>query len=258
MLTRSEEAVPQNPTDEIEHLRDCLDEVCDEIAEKYGLYDSKGNPRRAFILNTLLKYGCRGCIVKVFTQLRKADNVDRLFLQNHMLATNLLFEQLYDRLAMGNLKCRVDLEVDGKYGRPDIVLKLTNTGLFIKIGEIEIIAEVKTGAGFEYSQILRYLIERPHAIIMLWRVTQRQNIVIKGSEIHELLVLAMESALNRGRDVLRNRHECNHNLVHDQPRLINDAQVIVDNILPSLPKAIQSAVNTIFSIIESTGVREAT
>jgi len=100
MLAKAEETVLQTPSDDeiFEYLRGCLDEVCGEVPEKYGLYDSKGRPRRAFVLYTLIKYACRGCIVKVLTQLRRADSVDMLFVQNYRLAVNLLVEQLRSRL----------------------------------------------------------------------------------------------------------------------------------------------------------------
>jgi hypothetical protein len=100
MLAKAEETVLQTPSDDeiFEYLRGCLDEVCGEVAEKYGLYDSKIHPRQAFILDTLIKYAYPGCIVKVLTQLHREDSVDMLFLQNHRIAVNLLDEQLRSRL----------------------------------------------------------------------------------------------------------------------------------------------------------------
>lgn len=51
-----------------DHGRCALDDVCLKLAEKFKLYASNGEPRRAFILGTLLNYSCRGCAVKVFAQ----------------------------------------------------------------------------------------------------------------------------------------------------------------------------------------------
>lgn len=253
MLAKVKETGLQaKPDDEFfEYLRNCIDELCCKVAEKYKLYDSYGRPRRAFILDTLIKYACRGCIVKVLTQLRRDDDVDRLFVQNHKLAVNLLVEQLRSRLGAAGLKGKIEEEANGAYGRPDILIKLTSTGLVIKVGDVEIIVEVKTGKGFSYAQLFRYLIERPNAVLVLCRVAQHQSIVIKGTEIHDLLVMVMEAALSRGIDILNGGYEeCNHNPVSDSPYVVENAQAIVDSFLASLPKTTQSNVDVILSIIE--------
>lgn len=249
-----ETVTPNDSNDEVfKYLRGQLDKLCCEIAEKYGLQDSNGRPRKAFVLDTLLRYGCRGCIIKVLTQLRRTNSVDRLFLENHQLAVNLLAEQLRSRLAAEGLRGRVEEEVNGVYGRPDIILKLTNTGLIIQVRDaLEIIVEVKTGNGFTYTQLFRYLIEKPDAVLVLWRAIRRQNIVIKGAEVRDLLIMVMEAALNRGRDILSDVHEdCSHNPVSDKPYVVENAQAVVDSFLPSLPTTIQSVVDIILSIIES-------
>jgi hypothetical protein len=255
LLAKAREAVSRTDSngEVFEYLHGHLDDLCCEIAEKYGLFDSHGRPRKAFVLDTLIKYACRGCIVKVLAQLRKANSVDKLFLQNHRLAVNLLVEQLRNRLAVEGLTGKVEEEVNCVYGRPDIILKLTNAGVIIQVGDVlEIIVEVKTGDGFTYAQLFRYLIERPNAILILWRVARRQNIVIKGTEVRSLLIMVMEAALKRGKDILSDGYEdCSHNPVGDKPYVVEDAQAIVDNLLPSLPMTIQSVVDVILSIIES-------
>ncbi len=59
---------------------------------------------------------------------------------------------------------------------------------------------------------------------MLWRVTQRQSIVIRGGEVRSLLIMVMEAALNRAKDILNGEHEeCNHNPVN-----VNDSSLIRD------------------------------
>jgi len=248
-----ETGLQAKPDDEFfEYLRSYVDELCCKVAEKYKLYDSYGRPRRAFILDTLIKYMCRGCIVKVLTQPRTTDSVDRLFLQNHKIAVNLLVEQLRNRLIAEGLKGRVEGEVSGVYGRPDVILKITSTGLIIKVGELEVIVEVKTGTSFSYAQLLRYIIERPNAILVLWRVAQNQTIVIKGTEVRGLLIMVLEAAINRGRDIVNGEYEdCDHNPVSNKPYIVEDAQAIVDNILLPLPRTMQSVVNTVLSVIES-------
>ena len=238
-----------------EHLRQALDEVCVELAEKFNLFTASGKPRKAFILDTLMKYSCRGCIVKVLTQPRKDDRADRLFLENHRLAVGLLVESLHHYLTE---KFKVEEEVEGEYGRLDIIVKPTRTGVILKIANmLEVIIEVKTGESFTYSQVFRYLIERPGAILFVWRVTKRQVIKIDGKRCRSLLLLVMEAALERGMAVLRGEYgECNHTPVRNTPYIIEDAQAIVDDfltaIVDTLPVIIESVLNAIRSRLAAT------
>lgn len=237
--------------DHFQYLTSVIDELCLQIAEKYGLNDSRGRPRKAFIIDTLIKHPCLGCISKIFRQPQISSNIDNLFLQNHELAVNLLIEQLRQSINQSNLL--VEGEVNGEYGRPDVIVKPSNAAVIIQIGkQLEIIVEVKTGTSFSYAQLFRYLIERPNAILILWRVALHQNIVIRGDDVRDLLIMIMETALNRGRDLLNYAYEeCIHNPVNSKPYIVKDAQAIIDNILPALPRAIQSVTNTVLALIET-------
>ena len=254
MLLSKRQAEPQTELDDdlFEYLRYSLDELCSEIAKKYGLYDSHGRPRKAFVLDALLKYSCYGCINKVFTQLRKTDSIDKLFLQNHKLAVNLLVEQLRHHLKAAGFK--VEEEVRGEYGRVDVIIKPTSTGVIVEIGNtIEIIIEVKTGASFTYAQLFRYLIERPNAVIVVWRVTQRQLFILNGRRLRGLLLMVMQAALNRGFAILNGEIEpCSHNPVNAKPYRIEDAQEIVDKFLSSLTKTLPNVVDAVLNVIRNT------
>ena len=236
-----------------DYLRCAINELCDELAEKFGLYTSRGEPRRAFILDTLMKYSCYGCIMKVLTHQRKGDRADALYAQNHRLAVNLLVEELRRHLKKAGLKPNVEGEVKGLFGRPDIVVRATPTGIIIEVAKsLEIVIEVKTGAGFTYEQVFRYLIERPNAVLVLWRVTRRQIIVIDGGKIRGLLLMVMEAALNRGTAILNGDYEeCSHNPVRNEPYVIEDAQCLVDDFLSALAETIPSVVETVLGIIRS-------
>ena len=236
-----------------DYLRYALDDLCCELAEKFNLYTYRGEPRRAFILDTLLSYSCRGCIIKVFTHQRKGDKADALYAQNHRLAVNLLVEELRSILKNEGLTYKVEEEAKGVYGRSDIVVQATATGIIIEVAKaLEIVVEVKTGAGFTYTQIFRYLIERPNAVLVLWRVTKRQIIVIDGGKIRGLLLMVMEAALNRGIAILNGEYaECSHNPVRNEPYVIEDAQRLVDDFLSALAETIPSVVETVLGIIRS-------
>ncbi|MHA1632016.1 MAG: hypothetical protein ACTSXC_04315, partial [Candidatus Freyarchaeota archaeon] len=209
-----------------------------------------------FILDTLMKYSCHGCIVKVLTQQRKDDKADRLFLENHRLAVGLLVESLRRHLRED---FKVMEEVEGEYGRLDIIVKPTSTGVILEIANmLEVIIEVKTGEGFTYAQIFRYLIEKPSSVLLVWRVTKRQVIKIDGERHRKLLLLAMEAALDRGTAVLKGEYdECIHTPVRTTPYLIEDAQAIVDDfltaIVDTLPVIIESVLDVIRKYLKATG-----
>ena len=236
-----------------EYLRQALDEVCIELAEKFSLLTARGKPRKAFILDTLMKFSCYGCIMKVLTHQREDGRADMLFVQNHKLAVNLLVEELRRSLEKAGLEPNVEEEVKGVYGRPDIVVRTTATGIIIEVAKkLEILVEVKTGASFTYAQIFRYFIERPSAVLVLWRVTRRQIIVIDGEKIRGLLLIVMEAALNRGTAILNGEFkECDHNPVRNEPYIIEDAQDLVDDFLSALAETIPSIVETVLGIIRN-------
>ena len=236
-----------------ESMRSVLDELCGELAGKFNLYASDGRPRRVFVLDPLLRYSCRGCIAKVFMQPRHSG-VDALYVQNHDLAVGLLVEELRRRLGREYSNFVVEEEASGAYGRPDIVVRATPTGVIIEIdGALEIIVEVKTGAGFTYSQVFRYLIERPNAVLVLWRVIRRQPIVLEGGKLRSLLLMVMEAAVNRGTAVLNGElEECKHNPNRKgKPCTVEDAQAIVDEFLSALTETMPTIVETVLNIVRS-------
>lgn len=241
----------------LKRLRSQIEDLCSDLAAKFNLYDKRGKPRNAFILDTLMRYSCYGCIVKVLTQQRRDDRADKLFLENHRLAIGLLMESLRRRLRDG---FKIEEEVKGEYGRPDIVVKSTSMGVILEIANrLEVVVEVKTGEIFTYSQVFRYLIERPNAILILWRVTKRQIIRFDGEKIRKLLLLAMEAALNRGMSILNGEYdECDHTPVKTTPYVIEDSQAIVDDFLtalvdtlPAITKAVLDVVRECFRTVEA-------
>ena len=236
-----------------DYLRYALDDLCCELAEKFNLYTYRGEPRRAFILDTLLSYSCLGCIIKVFTRERKGDKADALYAQNHRLAVNLLVEELRSIFKNEGLNYRVEEEAKGVYGRSDIAIQATATGVLIEVAKtLEILVEVKTGASFTYAQIFRYLIERPNAILILWRVTQHQIIVVEGEKIKRLLARVMETALSRGTAILNGEIEkCKHNPIRDGSYRIKDPQSLVDVFLESLVETIPNVAAAVKEIIRA-------
>ncbi|MBS7647682.1 hypothetical protein KEJ24_07580 [Candidatus Bathyarchaeota archaeon] len=115
-----------------EQLRIWLDKICNDIAIKYGLLTPSGKPRKAFVLDTLLKYSCRGCIRKALQHHEADGRVDALYIQNHRLAIGLLIEGLRSIFESSGLSLNVGLEVTGDFGKSDVVVKPTWTGVSVR------------------------------------------------------------------------------------------------------------------------------
>jgi hypothetical protein len=60
-------------------LRNLLDQVCSEVAQRFTLYGSNGKPRKAAIIDALAKSSCLSCIT------RKLSNRARSLQDNAIL-----------------------------------------------------------------------------------------------------------------------------------------------------------------------------
>ena len=238
-------------SDSLSCLLSSLDRLCIEIARKFNLYTSDGKPRKVFILDTLLRYSCRGCIVKVLSK-QPRKRADALYIQNHNLAVSLLVEELYRKLRENGLSFVVKEEVKGSYGKPDVIVKVTTTGLILEVnGKIEVIVEVKSGESFSYAQIFRYLAEKPNAILTLWRVVKRQTLVFEGEKLHRLLLMVMRAALDRGNSILNGEYwECDHNPIVEEGKNHRNFQNFIDQFLSALTENTADTAEIIVNIIK--------
>ncbi|MBS7646709.1 MAG: hypothetical protein QW660_08650 [Candidatus Bathyarchaeia archaeon] len=234
-----------------EQLRIWLDNICNNVAIKYGLLTPSGKPRKAFVLDTLLKYSCRGCIRKALQHPEADDRADALYVQNHLLAVGLLVEALRQTFEAGCLNLEIEQEVDGVFGRPDVTVKPTMTGVLVEIEDLEIIIEVKTGRGFSYSQLIRYWLERPNSICVIWRVIPNQVLVIDPNKHHSILELCLIAAIRRGIDILNSKNEeCRHNPTRSMGTCIVDAQNVLDSYFDSMQKSLPKIVRTVRQIVQ--------
>ncbi|MEM3666780.1 MAG: hypothetical protein QW222_06845 [Candidatus Bathyarchaeia archaeon] len=233
-------------------LKAWLEDVCSRIAIKFGLVTNNGKPRMAFVLDTLLKYPCRGCIRKVLLNPNANGKVDAFFVQNHDLAVGLLVEGLRQNLEANGFKLKVEQETSSMYGKPDIIVKPTRTGVLVEVADLEIVIEVKTGVGFSYAQLIRYLVEKPNAIGIIWRILPNQILILDSQKHRLLLMLCLEAALKRGLDTLNGAvEECEHNPIRDFKIEIEDAQRLFDQYLTALTKSLPKIVGTVYEIIQS-------
>ncbi|MEM0096785.1 MAG: hypothetical protein QW660_09180 [Candidatus Bathyarchaeia archaeon] len=119
------------------------------MAVKFGLFDRAGRPRKAFILDSLLRFSCLGCVKKAFTQTRLrgdgGDNIDPLYREIHNFAVNLLSGALMCALDRENLS--VCCEDRGDHGVVDVAIKPRGFGVIV-------VVEVKTGRRISLVQTL--------------------------------------------------------------------------------------------------------
>lgn len=176
-----------------------------------------------------------------------------MFVQNHRLAVSLLVEALHRGFKHEDLNLKIEEEVNSVYGRLDVVVRITTTGILIEVAnKFEVIIEVKTGKGFTYAQVFRYLMEKPSAILVLWKVTQRQIIVFEGSKLRRIILMIMEAALDRGNDILNDSYEeCGHDPVRNKPYVLENAQGLADDFLSALSETISSVVGVVLGIIRN-------
>ena len=234
-------------------FKNLLDDVCEKIARAFNLFDSRGHPRKALILTELLRHSCLGCIAKNLIKSSKERDIDAIYLENHKFALNLLTERL---LNFPNIHSKVHLrsEVLGEYGRVD---------LLIESEDIQIIVEVKTGKGFSYAQIFRYLIERPHATIVVWRVMMHQTFSIRGIECFNLTLACMDMAIRRGLALLNASQIplCNHRPLKRKGSNTEKPQEIVDRfiqaVIDDLPNVIRVILCEIEALKQSQTIRRA-
>ncbi|MEM1660680.1 MAG: hypothetical protein QXR17_06035 [Candidatus Bathyarchaeia archaeon] len=94
------------------------------------------------------------------------------------------------------------------------------------------IVEVKSG-GLQLQSVT-LLIERPHAILVLWRIPCRQPLIIDAKKHGRLMALMLEAAIRRGLDVLSGIvWECSHGKTDGHERGF-DPQAFLDDCLSSI------------------------
>jgi hypothetical protein len=234
-------------SDLLSYLRSSLDEVCGKIAEKYGVYSVTGRARKTYVFDVLTRYTCPGCVVKSLTQMSVRPEVDAIFRENHDLAVSLLVQALRN-LSSGGLA--VNGEVDCGLGRLDVLVKRLNGGLLqVQASGHELIVEIKTNMGFGMKQALRYLVERPDATAIIWRVRKRQILVIDGRKHRWLLIAYIAAALQQGLTILNEDFTtCDHDFT-DKPFEVNDPQGFLDDFLTSLIDGLPKVVDAVMQLL---------
>jgi hypothetical protein len=235
-------------SDLLSYLRSSLDEVCGKIAEKYGVYTTNGKARKAYVLDVLTRYTCPSCVVKALTQMRARPEVDAIFRENHDLAVGLLIQALRNR---SNGRLAVNGDVDCEFGRIDVLVKKLNGGLLrVQTGTKELIIEIKTNMSFSMKQALRYLIEKPDATAIIWRVRKRQILIIDGRKHRWLILAYIAAALQQGLAILNEDFTpCDHDFTNRSFE-VRDPQGFLDDFLTALVDGLSKVVDTVLQLLE--------
>lgn len=233
----------------LEYLKNCLNNVSEGLAVKFNLFDGAGRPRKAFIVDSLFRFSCLGCLRKVFTHVRMPNNgVDALYREMHSLAVNLLSGALMH--ALGNKSLGVYCEDVNDYGRADVVVRSTGFGAVVMAEDASVVVEVKTGKGLSFAQLFRYLLQHPNAVLIVWRVGLRQVFKFKGERLQALLCMYTASAVNRALKLLNGEFtSCEHYPNIWNAKLNGDPQKLLDSyfdgLMESLPKAVAAVVEAL-------------
>ena len=189
-----------------------LDYICSNIASRFDLYDSSGQPRKATIIEIIAASPCLACIAEKLSQKTVSSEVDSLYKECHKLAVNILAEELFYLLTKLGYKIAISTETDLKYGKADILVTLTNYGLTLKNATKELIIEVKTGISLSLSQIFRYFMDSRSDTVIVWRVRKRQVLTFNARELRPILQEFIRVLCLRGLRLLSTRHfqPCSH------------------------------------------------
>ena len=177
-----------------------LDYVCSQIADRYDLF-SKGQPRKATIIEVLAKNPCIACVDKAL-RAKNFQRIDNMYSELHQLACSLLIEELYTQLVKIGHRVAITTEENLKYGKVDVFIIPCKYGLSLHSNHMEIAVEVKTGFSLSVPQLLRYLIDNNRRSLILWRIRNQQVLLFEAREIEELLMQFVKMIVSRGERLL--------------------------------------------------------
>jgi len=235
----------------LDNLKAELDKICEEIAAQYNLVDRNGRAKKALIIDALVNNPCLSCALKELLHTSN-DEVDALYRENHSLALNILVEALRYRLSLEGLSAIVEGELPGEYGRVDVLIKIVRQGVLIRLRDLVIIVELKTGLSMSLTQLFRYALEYSHSLIVVWRVRVRQLFTLDMAKHGRILLAYIFTIVNRGRALLDGKFmECKHGGDKGtRNSRIEDPQQVLDEFLEALADTLPEATAKIVQLIK--------
>ncbi len=237
-----------------DYLRDSLEDVCDQLAKKFGLYDGAGMPRKALVMDGLFRFSCLSCLYKFFTQMRMGSpSVDALYMEMHRFAVNILTGTLTH--ALNDEGYGVDCEDSHEFGRVDVAIKPSRFGASVEANNANVVVEVKTGRSLSFAQLFRYLLQHREATLIVWRVPMRQVFTLKGERLYALLCLYASSALARALRLLNSGEPapCNHKLHDCGASTVIEPQKLLDEFFEGLVESLPKVVSAVIESLRSSG-----
>jgi hypothetical protein len=230
----------------LDSLQNMLDSICGEIAKHFNLYSKGGKPRKATIIDALSEFTCLACIHRRLSA-KSANDVDAVYRECHKLAINILVERLYWLLKEMGYTVAISTETGLEYGKADIAITITRSGVNLKHQTEELIIEVKTGNSLSFSQLFRYLLGGKDNSIIIWRLRKRQILVFNTDSLKPLLAEFVAMIYLRGNRLLSSsQFTCEHEPRKDYHPTQEELQVAIQEfsqgLLETLPSVIITAI----------------
>jgi hypothetical protein len=223
-----------------------LDYVCSQIADRYELF-SKGQPRKAMIIEVLARNTCIACADKEL-RTKSFQRIDNMYTELHQLACSMLVEELYDQLVKNGRTVTITTEENIKYGKIDVFIVPSNYGLSLHSEHLEIAIEIKTGYSLSLVQIFRYIIDNDCRSLILWRIRNGQILVFEGKQVKQLLAQFVKMIISRA-DRLLEAPELNCKHTAEQKNWSPNSQQLQETfadfskgIIKTLPSVVEAVV----------------
>jgi hypothetical protein len=221
-----------------------LDNVCNQIAERYDLF-SGGYPRKATIVEVMARNTCIACAEKELRN-KSIQRIDTMYTELHQLACSMLIEELYSQLVENDLTVTITTEEHTEYGKVDIFIVPFSYGLNLYSKQMKIAVEVKTGFSFSLPQLFRYMMDGGRESLILWRIRNSQVLVFEMTEIKPLLAqFAKMVTFRANRLLLAHEPECKHiancrNWSPTQHHLQATFSDFSEGVIKTLPKVVET------------------
>lgn len=228
-------------------IRMLFDNVCSEIAARYNLCYSDGEPRKAKIIEVVARTACTFCIDRRLRE-NRTDRVDDFYKECHQFACNLLVEELQAQLTEKGYSVLITNEKKLEYGKVDILIIPNRHGADLRFNDKEVAIEVKTGFSLSFSQLFRYLLDNVDRTIILWRIRNKQVLLFEGTKLKPLLTQFMMMIVSRAERLLSNPEmSCKHalepkNWSPNQQQLQNAFSDFSDGVVKTLPRIVETVV----------------
>jgi hypothetical protein len=239
----------ENKLSDWSEMIDYLDYSCCKIAEKYNLFWKK-QPRKGMIIEILAKNSCTSCLDRAL-KTENNERIDEMYSEIHQLGCSFLIEELYSKLVNCGHKVNISAEEPLKFGKADVFIVPIYAGLALRTKEKEIVVEVKSGFSLSLPQVLRYLIDTKNRTLVLWRIKNKQIIVLKRLEITPLLMQFVRMVVSRAERLLSStniqcKHACNHKVWSPNSQQIQqNFSEFAESVVKSLPDIVEKILEII-------------